>query len=149
MRGDLQLVTTEEKYTATLVVRTARMMLALAAAFDLDIIQLDAVNAFLNSILTDEVYVELPPGMFPRTTKMRCWRLLRALYGLRKSPRLWQQEATRVLGQLGFKTVYEDVCLMVSDDGILVIFYVDDILIFSPKSIRQRAADITAQLADH
>ncbi|KAJ5120891.1 uncharacterized protein N7515_010279 [Penicillium bovifimosum] len=49
--------------------------MALAAAFDLDTLQLDAVNAFLNSILTDEVYVELPPGMFPKTANVRCWRL--------------------------------------------------------------------------
>jgi hypothetical protein len=149
VRGDLQVVTTEEKYAATLAVRTARMILALAAAFDLDSLQLDAINAFLNSVLLDEVYVELPPGLYPKSANLRCWRLLKALYGLRKSPRLWQKEATRVLGQLGFKAVYEDVCLMVSPDGILIIFYVDDIIIFSPKVMKQRAADVAARLADH
>jgi hypothetical protein len=149
VRGDLQIVTTEEKYSATLAVRTARMILALAAAFDLDTVQLDAVNAFLNSTLPDEVYVELPPGLFPKQANSRCWRLIKALYGLRKSPRLWQQEATRVLGMLGFKIVYEDVCLMVSPDGLLVIFYVDDILIFSPKNMKQRAADAVAKMAEH
>ena len=50
---------------------------------------------------------------------------------------------------LGFKIVYEDVCLMVSPDGLLVIFYVDDILIFSPKNMKSRAADVVAKIAKH
>ena len=50
---------------------------------------------------------------------------------------------------LGFKFVYEDVCLMVSPDGLLVIFYVDDILIFSPKNMKSRAADVVAKIAKH
>jgi hypothetical protein len=148
VRGDLQVMTTEEKYSATLAVRTARMIFALAAAFDLDTAQLDAVNAFLNSTLPDEVYVELPPGLFPKHKRLRCWKLIKALYGLRKSPRLWQQEASRVLIILGFKVVHEDACLFVSDDGIIVIFYVDDIIIFSPRFMRDRAAAVAARLAE-
>lgn len=54
-----------------------------------------------------------------------------------------------MLGLLGFKVVYEDVCLMVSPDGILVIFYVDDIILASPKGMKQRAADVAAKLAEH
>jgi Reverse transcriptase (RNA-dependent DNA polymerase). len=114
VRGDLQKMSTEEKYSATLAVRTARAIFALAAAFDLDTAQFDAVNAFLNSLLDEEVYVEMPPGLFPASRRIRCWKLLRALYGLRKSPRLWQQEASRVLKSLGFKVVQEDICLFVA-----------------------------------
>jgi hypothetical protein len=145
VRGDLQTMSTEEKYSATLAVRTARAIFALAAAFDLDTAQFDAVNAFLNSLLDEEVYVELPPGLFLTGRRTRCWKLLRALYGLRKSPRLWQQEASRVLTSLGFKVVQEDICLFVAD-GIIVIFYVDDIIIFNHPSKRQQAADITKRL---
>lgn len=55
--------------------------MALAARWDLQLRQLDAVNAFPNSPLDEEVYTELPdgfkqPGMIGR--------LLRALYGLRR-----------------------------------------------------------------
>jgi hypothetical protein len=145
VRGDLQKMSTEEKYSATLAVRTARAIFALAAAFDLDTAQFDAVNAFLNSLLDEEVYVEMPPGLFPAGRRLRCWKLLRALYGLRKSPRLWQQEASRVLISLGFKVVQEDICLFVAD-GIIIIFYVDDIIIFNHPSLRQQAADVARRL---
>ncbi|KAJ6041359.1 hypothetical protein N7460_006749 [Penicillium canescens] len=147
VRGDLQKLSTEEKYSATLAVRTARAIFAFAANFDLDIRQYDAVNAFLNSKLEDdeEVYVELPPGMFPKGR--RCWKLQRALYGLRKSPRMWQREASRVLTALGFKVVQEDLCMFVRN-SIIVVFYVDDILIVSPRDAREEADDVAKGLSD-
>ena len=144
VRGDLQKITADEKYSATLAVRTARLLFALTAQFNLDSHQYDAVNAFLNAVLKEDVYVELPPGMFPKGR--RCWKLLRALYGLRRSPRLWQEEATRVLLLLGFKVVQEDLCLFVKGD-ILLIFYVDDILIFNPPKARQEAEVIGRELS--
>jgi hypothetical protein len=36
----------------------------------------------------------------------------------------------------------------VSDDGIIVILYVDDLIIFSPRFMRDRAADVAARLAE-
>jgi hypothetical protein len=145
VRGDLQKVTLDEKYSATLAIRTARFVFALAAQFDLETTQWDAVNAFLNSPLPDELYVELPPGLFPKSKGLRCWKLLRALYGLRKSPRLWQQEASRVLISIGFKVVQEDLCLFVRE-GLIIIFYVDDLILFNHISQREEAEDVRKRL---
>jgi hypothetical protein len=117
VRGDLQTLSNEEKRAATLAARTGKLMFALTAAFDMDTRQMDAINAFLNSTLTEEVYTELPEGF--RVIKEKAWRLKRALYGLRKSPRLWQQEATRVLTTLGLKPIPEDPCLFVGK-GVIV-----------------------------
>jgi hypothetical protein len=36
--------------------------MALVAAFDLDVIQLDAVNAFINVDLDEDVYISCPDG---------------------------------------------------------------------------------------
>jgi hypothetical protein len=58
------------------------MLIALAARWDLEIRQLNAVNAFPNSELNEEIYVKLPDG-FKILRKMG--RLLRALYSLRRS----------------------------------------------------------------
>jgi Reverse transcriptase (RNA-dependent DNA polymerase) len=58
----------------------------------LETAQLDSVNAFLNSSLDEEVYCELPEGF---NEEGHCLRLKRALYGLRRSPILWQQEKLR------------------------------------------------------
>ena len=81
IRGDLQ-DTNQETYTTTLVYRTFRVLIVLAAVFDLEIVQLDAVNTFLNSNIDEEVYVEYPEG-YKRLEQ--ALRLLRALYGLKQS----------------------------------------------------------------
>jgi hypothetical protein len=61
------------------------MLMALAVRWDLKIRQLNTMNAFLNSELNEEVYMELPDGYkFPG----KIGRLLRAFYGLRRSPLL-------------------------------------------------------------
>ena len=36
--------------------------MAIAARFDLELIQFDAVNAFVNSKIDEEVYMRMPPG---------------------------------------------------------------------------------------
>ena len=62
VRGDHQPVNEKETYTATLAVRSFRILMALAARWKFKARQLDAINAFPNSDLDEEVYVELPPG---------------------------------------------------------------------------------------
>ncbi|OQE59396.1 hypothetical protein PENNAL_c0325G00318, partial [Penicillium nalgiovense] len=145
VRGDLQWMTPEEKRAATLAVKTARAVFALVAAFDLDMTQRDVVNAFLNSILQDEIYTRCPPGF---EASGRCWMLHRALYGLRMSPRLWQQEATRVLVKLGLTPIPEDPCIFVMN-GIIVFFYVDDIIIVNHPDYAEQADQLDDQMKKH
>lgn len=142
VRGDLQAISAEEKRAATLAARTARAVFALVCAFDLDTRQKDAINAFLNSYLDEEVYTCMPEG-FGATGK--CWKLSRALYGLRRSPRLWQQEVTQILKKLGLQPVPEDPCLFVKD-RIIILVYVDDIIIVNHPSARQEAEDLNKAL---
>jgi len=54
--------------------------MAITAAFDLEIVQLDAINAFLNSPINEESYTHYPEGY---KKPGQVLRLLRALYGLR------------------------------------------------------------------
>ncbi|KAJ5359242.1 uncharacterized protein N7496_011655 [Penicillium cataractarum] len=72
----------------------------------------------------------------------------RALYGLRISPKLWQQEASRVLEKLGLTPIPEDPCVFVSH-GIIVFFYVDDILIANHPSVREKAKQLEKDLEAH
>ena len=145
VRGDLEMITAEEKRAATLAARTARMIFALVAAFNLDLRQRDAVTAFLNSTLPTETYTKMPQG-FEQAKK--CWKLHKALYGLRISPKLWQQEAASVLKKLGLEAVPEDLCVFTTH-GIIVFFYVDDFLIASHPSVREKAHQLEKALETH
>ena len=63
VRGDQQICTKrEETYAATLAGKSFRSVIALAARFDLELIQFDAVNAFCHAILEDDIYIRMPTG---------------------------------------------------------------------------------------
>ncbi|KAK2669851.1 Ribonuclease H superfamily, partial [Fusarium oxysporum f. sp. vasinfectum] len=76
--------------------------------FDLETRQLDAVNAFTNSLIDEDIYVLFPDGY-----SRRGWilKLIRALYGLRRSPLLWQKDLSNTFKQLGLELCPEDPCV--------------------------------------
>jgi Reverse transcriptase (RNA-dependent DNA polymerase) len=82
--GDLQAIE-QDIYVVTLITRTFQALMAIIATFDLEAHQFDAINAFINSHLDEEVYC-LPPKGFQRSDSL--WLLLRALYSLKQSPLL-------------------------------------------------------------
>lgn len=138
VRGDQQEATHEETRASTLAARTFRTLMALTAQFDLETQQWDAVNAFLNSKLDEIVYVGNPPGYDdPHNILI----LILALYGLRRSPRLWQLEFTKSLVEFGLQPVPEDPCLLTTPN-IIVMFYVDDIIAVYHRRHQQEVDDL-------
>lgn len=77
----------------------------MAALFDLEIEQMDAIAAFLNGKIDGDVYCELPPSYSARgvnySNKEYVCKLRKALYGLKQSPRLWQETLRRALAEPG------------------------------------------------
>ncbi|CRG92922.1 hypothetical protein PISL3812_10003 [Talaromyces islandicus] len=134
VRGDLQRMTMEDTRAATLAAQTFRTMMALATAFDLEIWQCDAINAFLNSFLDEIVYIHFPDGF---KVPGKCLKLIRALYGLKRAPRLWQKELSRQIKKYGFEPVNEDECLFVTN-GMILMFFVDDIIVVYNRQYKQQ-----------
>lgn len=108
----------------TLASMSFRALMAIAAEHDLELVQMDAVNAFVHCELDELVFMRMPPGFQKYGTVLK---LRKALYGLRRSPLLWQQDLTQTLRDLGFKTVPEEPCVMLRD-GVIVFFFVDDLI---------------------
>src|SRR5699024_576416 len=134
VRGDLQEMSFDDTRAATLAAKTFRTLMSITARFDLETHQFDAVNAFLNSKLDETVYVELPDGYKQSGVVLQ---LNRALYGLRRSPRLWQKEFTKTMKDLGLQPVPEDPCLF-TNDNLVVMVFVDDILFVYDKEKQHR-----------
>ena len=130
VRGDLQPFSDRDNYAATLAAKVFRALMAIAARFDLEAVQMDAISAFTNGILDEEVYTYLPDG-FKIPGKLL--RLQRALYGLRRSPLIWLQEFSKTLIQLGLLPIPESQCLF-TNGRITVFFYVDDMVILYHKT---------------
>uniref|UniRef100_A0A2N9HNQ0 Reverse transcriptase Ty1/copia-type domain-containing protein n=1 Tax=Fagus sylvatica TaxID=28930 RepID=A0A2N9HNQ0_FAGSY len=94
---------------------------------------MDVKNAFLNGELTEEVYMQLPPGFSqPPGFSPKVCRLRRALYGLKQAPRAWFAKFSSTISQHGFSASSYDSALFFrrSDHGItLLLLYVDDMII--------------------
>jgi len=135
VRGDQMWWGHGDTYAATLASKSFRLLLAIIAFFDLEAEQLDVVSAFLHSDLKEKVYARHPPGFYRHG---RCLLILRALYGLPQSPRLWYHTFVEMLESLGLKRVPEEPCIM-ANDWLLVFFFVDDaVMIYRPED-RARA----------
>ena len=130
VRGDLHKDSKyQDNYAATLATRIFRALMAIAAYFNLEMRQFDAVNAFTNSNIDEDVYIQFPDGY---GCLGKCLKLLQALYGLPRSPLLWLKEFSSKLKALGLKQSSECQCLFFNDKLIL-FFYVDDISILFYK----------------
>ncbi|KAI1663301.1 Pol protein [Pyrenophora tritici-repentis] len=125
VRGDLQ-QDYGDTYAATLAAKIFRCLIALAAAFDLELYQYDVLNAFLNAELDRPTYVRCPEGYESELGQLL--ELKRALYGLRDAPRLWYKHLTATLEKLGLQQVPGVPCLF-SNDSLIVFFFVDDIVV--------------------
>jgi hypothetical protein len=125
VRGDLQR-DYGDTYAATLAAKIFRCLIALAAAFDLELYQYDVLNAFLNAELDRLTYVRCPEGYESELGQLL--ELKRALYGLRDAPRLWYKHLTATLEKLGLEQVPGVPCLF-SNNQLIVFFFVDDIVV--------------------
>ena len=111
---------------------TIRTLLALAIQSDLLIHQMDVVTAFLNGIIDEEIYMEQPEGFVMRGQESRVCKLKRSLYGLKQSPRCWNQVFSTFLSSIGFSQSKADPCICIKYDLFAFIaVYVDDLLVLT------------------
>ena len=133
LRGDLAVhgIDYFEAFSPVLKMETLRIALALIIMNKLKPLQVDVSTAYLHAKLDDEVYMEAIPG-YPLPPG-KVYRLLKALYGLPQSGRIWNKTFERFIKSLGFVNIREDVCVFIlAREGRVVAIlalYVDDFLI--------------------
>jgi hypothetical protein len=119
-----------ETYSPVANMNSIRAVLAVCAAYEYRMEQLDADTAFLNSELKDRVYMEVPFGI-EGAQKHEC-QLNKAIYGLKQAGSAWNKTIHRVFLENGFKSCGADQCVYIkrSRNGfIYVCLYVDDMII--------------------
>src|SRR5258708_27066120 len=117
-------------------------ILTYATAHDLEIHQMDAVAAYLNSDLTEEIYICPPDGvpLNPGTV----WLLKKALYSLKQAGLEWYCMLRSHIKSVGYVQSGYNPCLYVRDSDHFTVVYVDDLLVFGTK---QRIAKEKKELA--
>lgn len=114
-------------------ITTVRLLISMAAMHHWTLHQLDIKNAFLHGELTEEVYMEQPPGFVAQGESRLVCRLRRSLYGLKQSPRAWFGRFSSVIQEFGMTRCQSDHSVFFRHNThgkcIYLVVYVDDIVI--------------------
>nr|KYP49721.1 Retrovirus-related Pol polyprotein from transposon TNT 1-94 [Cajanus cajan] len=92
---------------------------------------MDVKSAFLNGTISEEVYVNQPPGFESDLLPSHVFKLKKALYGLKQAPQAWYDKLSSFLTSNNFirgnihSTLFRKE---IKDDFIIVKIYVDDII---------------------
>jgi len=132
-KGFTQLEGMDFHDTFALVARltTVRMILAVAAIKNWQLIQLDVNNAFWHGELDETIYMDMPPGM-TKTDPQQVCLLHKSLYGLRQASRQWYAQLSSFLLSHNFKQSSADHSLFIHNNQgkiTLLLVYVDDIIV--------------------
>ena len=123
----------DDTFSPVVRFESVRTMLAFAAQNDLYVHAMDVANAYLNSPLREELYMQ-QPGNFVSRNKNQVCKLEKAIYGLKQSAMCWNESFSSTLKNLGFVQSKNDNCVFTYfSDNILCILalYVDDLMIMS------------------
>ena len=111
---------------------TIRVMMFICIQLGFICHQIDIATAYLNAVLDTIIFVEPSKGFY--NDKSKCWRLLKSLYGLKQSARLWNTTLNEYLVSVGFRRSKADLCLYTKRDprGLtIIIVFVDDIIVMA------------------
>ena len=127
-----------ETFAPTMHIKTARVLLSLAARSKLVVKQYDVSTAFLHASLREEVYVKQPPGHVVKGKEEYVYKLKKAMYGLKNAPKAYSDHFMGILSRLGFKQSSRDECLWSYKKGnyfVHYLFHVDDVLVVANNDL--------------
>ncbi|KAF5459453.1 hypothetical protein F2P56_023397 [Juglans regia] len=122
----------EETFSPVVKATTVRTVLAFVVSRNWFVHQHDVQNAFLHGPLHEMVFMAQPPGFSHPQYPSFVYKLNKAIYGLRQSPRVWYARLTSRLVDLGFTISGADSSLFIYQSAHITTFvlvYVDDLLI--------------------
>ena len=130
-------------------ITTIRVVLALASIHCWPLQQLDVNNAFLHGDLSENVYMNVPPGV-STSRPNQCCKLLKSIYSLKQAIRQWYEKLSLFLISCGYQQAPFDHSLFIktiTSAFTALIVYVDDIVLIgnSPSEM----ATIKHTLASH
>ncbi|GLB45566.1 putative reverse transcriptase (RNA-dependent DNA polymerase) [Lyophyllum shimeji] len=119
----------DETYAAVVRLESIRMTIAIAAQLGMHLWQVDFVSAYLNSVLSHTVYMQVPPGF--RGGEGKVCLLLKTLYGMMQGGYDWWHTLDKAYIELGYKPSRADTCVrskLVGNERTITNTYTDDTL---------------------
>ena len=79
----------KETFSLVVVLKSIRILLAIAASYDYEIWQMDVKTTFLNGNIEEELYMVQPEGFIDPKDAGKVCKLQRSIYGLKQASRSW------------------------------------------------------------
>lgn len=137
-RGDRQSPDSyDETFSPTMSVDSLRLLLKYALEKGLSVHTIDIKRAYLNAVLEEEVYIEIPDGyelIDPDLSRdLYVLQLNRALYGLKQAGLAWYRNISARLRSLGFVQLPRCPTVFVHrhTPDLIVGLYVDDCVLLA------------------
>ena len=103
--------------------------------------QMDAVMAYLNGALDEEIYMEHPPGYVKEGKEHFVCKLKKSILELKQSPRHWNTVFKEHMESTNFKQCTTDACFFVRSEGTdltIIAVYIDDLIIITKTPEKMR-----------
>ena len=124
----------DDIYASTPIFCVLRTLLTLASNNGWIGITGDISTAFLHAAAATADLYMYPPKEFYNPEDNIVWKLLKAIYGLRSSPKAWQKHLSEVLQQIGLhRSTAEPNIYMTANRNCFV--YVDDLMFLGEENI--------------
>ena len=121
----------DETFSYVAMLKSIRILIAIAAYHDYEIWQMDVKTAFLNGNLLEDVYMTQLEGFLQPKNSGKVCKLQRSIYGLKQASWSWNLHFDESVKGFGFvKNEYEP-CVYKKISGSAIVFlvlFVDDIL---------------------
>ncbi|KAD2805345.1 hypothetical protein E3N88_38722 [Mikania micrantha] len=123
----------DETFSPVAMLKSIRILFAIAAYYDYEIWQMDVITAFLNGYLEEDVHMEQPEGFVDPKHPNKVCKLKKSIYGLKQASGSWNHRFDDEVKKFGFIKNADEACVYKKASGSIITFlvlYVDDILLF-------------------
>jgi hypothetical protein len=122
----------QESFAPVVRYDSLRVIIAIAAARDLELIQLDVTTAFLNGLIDEVVFIAQPEGYIVPGRESEVCRLKKGIYGICQASRIWNKTLHEALINYGLVQSTTDPCVyyhVTLTRFLIIAVWVDDGLV--------------------
>jgi hypothetical protein len=128
----------QESFAPVVRYDSLRVILAITAARDLELIQLDVTTAFLNGLIDEVVFIAQPEGYVVPGREHEVCRLNKGIDGICQASRIWNKTLHVALIDYGLVQSTADPCVyyhITLTSYLIIAVWVDDGLVAGSSTL--------------
>ena len=122
----------DETFSPLAMLKSIRILIAIAAYHDYEICKMDVKTVFLNGNLLEDVYMTQPEGFVQPKNSGKLYKLQISIYGLKQASRSWNLHFDELVKGFRFFKNEDEPCVYKKISGSAILFlvlYVDEFLL--------------------